>query len=207
MFPKPGPFSRQYNPGMGAAVGVLRRSQKPGRHEETLKYSSALNARDVHSVLYAASAAAADGDLVWRSEKTLHTLTQYPTDSAWFNSFVTGFRARVGERRKQDAAISINIMLGMQELLEIAWQNATEKSELVECRHVAEHATFFLFLFCASMRGCEEPKVELGSLRRQIVSPGSSIPCTASWNHIDRTFCSTRPSTAISFTTLLWKGW
>jgi hypothetical protein len=40
MFEPMGPFSRQYNSGILAAVGVLMRAQRPGRHEERLKYSS-----------------------------------------------------------------------------------------------------------------------------------------------------------------------
>jgi hypothetical protein len=97
----------KYASGMKAAVGVLARSQKPGRHEAKLKFSSARKVRTVHTDVYQAMAQAVEKALVWRLERTRFVATESPTDSAWFNAFMTGFKSRVGERRKQDAAISL----------------------------------------------------------------------------------------------------
>jgi hypothetical protein len=110
MFEPVGPFSRQYNLGILAAVGVLMRAQKPGRHEARLKYSSVRAARTVHTNTFGATAVGVEGALVWRSEKTRFVATKAPTDSAWFVCFMSGFRLRVGERVQQDAAISIGLM-------------------------------------------------------------------------------------------------
>jgi hypothetical protein len=56
MFDPPGPFGSDYDPGMRAAVGVLHKSQQPGRHEDKIKFSTAWKTRSVHSNLYKASA-------------------------------------------------------------------------------------------------------------------------------------------------------
>jgi hypothetical protein len=112
--------------------------------------------------------------MVWRSERTRFVATTSPTETTWFNAFMTGVRARLGERPKQDAAISIAVMKRKQELLERAWEEAVESEDLQAQRAVAEHGAFFLFLYCGSLRGFEGPKVLLTSLRSQIVSPGSN---------------------------------
>jgi hypothetical protein len=52
---------------------------------------------------------------------------------------------RVGERRKQDAAIPIAVMLALQ-------------NTLARMRIVAEHAAFYFFLFCGRLRGFKGSK-------------------------------------------------
>jgi hypothetical protein len=171
MFEPMGPFSRHYNSGILAAVGVLMRAQRPGRHEERFKYSSVRTARTVHTNTYNATAVGVEGTLVWRSEKTRFVATKAPTDSAWFVRFMAGFRLRVGERTKQDAAISIQLMLTMQEILEEDWTQVSASGDWIAKRTVAEHGAFFMFLYCGSLRGFEGPKVLLTELKAQIVSP------------------------------------
>lgn len=173
MFKPLGPFAADYQSGMGAAIGLLRRSQRAGRHEETVKYSSVRKARSVHTNVYQASAKSVAEAMVFRSDKTRMVATSAPTDSAWFVAFMTGYRARVGERRKQDAAISIKVMLKMQEFLEQDLVALRGHGNERACRRIIEHGAFFLFLFCGSLRGFEGPKIELHSLRTQLVAPGS----------------------------------
>jgi hypothetical protein len=174
MFPPMGPFGQDYQSGMGPAIGVLARSQQPGRDEDKLKFSSTRKARTVHTNVFAASARGAEGLMAWRSERTRFVATNSPTETTWFNFFMVGLRARMGERTKQDAAISIAVMQRKQELLEQAWTDALESEDKQAQRNIAEHGAFFLFLYCGSLRGFEGPKVLLASLRGQIVSPGSA---------------------------------
>jgi hypothetical protein len=72
---------------------------------------------------------------------------------------MTGARARVGERLKQDAAISIGVMKATQEMLEREWEAAEAVSDHQAKLNIAEHAAFFLCLYCGSLRGFEGPKV------------------------------------------------
>jgi hypothetical protein len=173
MFPPLGPFGREYQSGMGAAIGILARSQRPGRDEAKIKFSSARKARTVHTNVYAVSARGAEGSMAWRSEKARFVATKSPTETTFFNLFMVGLRARMGERPKQDAAISIAVMLAKQALLEEEWRQVAGDDRLEEQRQVAENGAFFLFLFCGSLRGFEGPKVLLAKLREQIVAPGS----------------------------------
>lgn len=179
MFEPMGPFSDTYNSGMQEAVGVLYRSQKKGRHEAMLKFSSARKARSLFTDMYMASARGVEGPMVWPSDRTRFVATDSPTDSVWFMRFMTGYKARVGERRKQDAAIPVEVMVKHQLYLEEEWAMAVEEPGSVARREVAENAAFFLFLFCGSLRGFEGPKVLLSELRQQISGPESAL----GWQH------------------------
>lgn len=173
MFKPLGPFGRKYDAGMRAAVGILVRSQRPGKHEETMKFASVRKARALHTDMYNASAEAVENAMVWRSDRARFVTTKAPTDSTWFNAFMNGYRARVGERRKQDVAISIELMMAIQHELQSDWEQSTSEQDKREQRRVAEHGAYFLFLYCGSLRGFEGPKVKLSDLRRQVASPGS----------------------------------
>jgi hypothetical protein len=119
MFPKPmGPFPPGYDGGIRAAIGILSRSNRLGRHEEKQKFSSSQKARSAHANVFMASALGGATSKSVRSDKGHQALTSDPTDTEWFNRFMTGLRARIGERRRQDAAISISLMLEMQKKLE-----------------------------------------------------------------------------------------
>jgi hypothetical protein len=108
---------------------------------------------------------------VWRSDKSRFVATKAPTDSAWFVRFMAGFRMRVGERTQQDAAISIQLMLLLQQLLEEDWIQSSEMGNPNARRTIAEHGAFFLFLYCGSLRGFEGPKILLTELKMQLVNP------------------------------------
>ena len=173
MFEPRGPFSRKYDSGMKAAIGILTRSQRPGLHEETMKYSSVRKARSLHTDMYNSSARAVEEASIWRTDRARFTTTKAPTDSTWFNAFMNGYRARVGERRKQDVAISIELMKALQLSLEEDWDNSMKANDKMALRRIAEHGAYYLFLYCGSLRGFEGPKVKLSDLRRQIVPPGT----------------------------------
>ena len=46
-----------------------------------------------------------------RSNKAHQVLTLAPTDTEWFNRYLTGLWDFIGKRRRQDAAISTSLML------------------------------------------------------------------------------------------------
>jgi hypothetical protein len=62
-----------------------------------------------------------------------------PEDSEWFSRLMTGLKSRIGERRKQDAAISIALMVEIQQRLELEWQLATRLMNKDRVRAAAEH--------------------------------------------------------------------
>lgn len=78
---------------------------------------------------------------------------------------MAGFCARVGERRKRDAALSLQQMLGLQGLFKEEWGTAAQANDEQGKREVPEIAVFFLLGCCASLRGFEMPKTALHKVR------------------------------------------
>ena len=111
MFPtSPGPFPTYYYGGLRAALGVLTRSNCPGKHEAKQNISSARKVRLVYADIYMDSdSGEATLRVVW-SDKRLQAMASAPTDSEWFTHFMNGLSSRIGERRNKDAAISIDLM-------------------------------------------------------------------------------------------------
>ena len=168
MFDRIGPFPHDYDSGMRSAIGTLWQSQQPGRHEAKQKYSSVRKVRSLHTNLHNASAKAASSSLVWRSEKGRFITTTAPSDREWHVRFMSGLHARIGDRRKRDAAISIEQMVAIQGFLERELREAIKEQDSVSQRRTAEVACFFLVGYCGSMRGFELPKALLTNLRHTL---------------------------------------
>jgi hypothetical protein len=174
MIPPRGPFPAHHDFGMRMAIGVLEKSLQAGRHEATTKFSNVRKITSLHTNMYKSSAlGAASSTLILRAEKKRLYSTQSPHDGDFFTMFMAGLRARVGERRKQDAAISIGLMIEIQRRLELDWNQARERDDRVEMREVAEHAVYFLFCFCGALRGFEGNKVPLHELRGKVALEAS----------------------------------
>jgi hypothetical protein len=106
-----------------------------------------------------------------QSDKGHNILYAAPTDTKWFCRFMMGLRSRIGERRRQDAAISSAFMVEFQKRLEVKWQEAVIKNDMGLTRETAEDGALFLFTYCGSLRGYENQKNILQDLRRQIIPP------------------------------------
>ena len=174
MFGSPGPFPHDYDSGMRSAIGILRQSQLPGRHEAKQKYSTVRKVRSLNTNVYNASARAIESSQVWRSDKSRFVSTHSPSDSEWHTRFMAGLHSRIGDRRKRDAAISIAQMLAIQDMLEEDWSQLTQ-DDLGGKRAIAEDAVIFLAGYTASLRGFELPKIVLTSLRTQIDWEGNDF--------------------------------
>jgi hypothetical protein len=172
MFPKPmGPFPPDYDGGFHTTIGILSRINRLGRHEEKQKLSSSRKARSVHANVFMASDLGGAISKSVRSNKGHQSFTSPPTDTEWFNRFTTGLWARIGERRRQDAAISISLMLEMQKRLDARWTRAVVSRDTLEMHCVAETGSFFILTYCGSLRGFETPKVVLSDLTKHTLSP------------------------------------
>jgi hypothetical protein len=114
---------------------------------------------------------------IW-SDKGHKTLYAAPTNTEWFCRFMTGLRSHIGERRQQDAAIPIALMVEFQKRLEAKWQEAVIKNDIGLMRETSEDGAFFLFTYCGSLRGYETPKINPQDLRRQIIPPEAAYEAT-----------------------------
>jgi len=168
MFEQPGPFPVSYDFGTRSALTVLWKSEKAGKHEAKQKYSGVRKVRTVNTHLYGVSIRGLQDNLTLKDSKSTLVATTAPSESPWHRYFMQGYHARVGERRKQDMAITIDQMKGIQQILEEQWSEAALDGDLKELRELAEIGTFFLVGYCGSLRGFEVPKIVLSELKNQM---------------------------------------
>jgi hypothetical protein len=133
-----GPFPRSYDGGMRAAIGVLMKSQKAGRHEEKIKYSTARQERSIYTNMFKLSAIGHTQTLFIRTDKRRLIASSNPTDSEFFTLFLKTFESRVGQRVKRDRAVSVEIVVELQRMSEEAWNAAGEANDRKRQREVEE---------------------------------------------------------------------
>lgn len=165
MFRPRGPFPRNYDSGIRLAIGMLWETRQSGVHETTKKFSSCRKVRSVMSNMHNSSIEGVESNMVWRSDKQRFITMTSPSESEYATRFLTGCRARIGERVKRDAAITIPQMLALQRLFQREYDEAKEVDDMIAICKTCEIAVFFLLSFCCSMRGFELPKVVLHTLR------------------------------------------
>jgi len=124
MFDRPGPYPVTYDFGTRSALAVLWKSEKPGRHETKQKYSGVRKVRTVNTHLYDVSMKGLRDNLIFKDGKANWVATTTPSESPWHRLFMQGYHTRVGERRKQDMAITIDQMVRIQDMLEARWREA-----------------------------------------------------------------------------------
>jgi hypothetical protein len=170
-----GPFSRSYDPGMRAAIGVLMKSQKPGRHEDKIKFSAARKARSIHTNMYKASAKGCESSLYVRTDKRRSVASKNPTDSEFFSLFIRGLENRVGQRVKRDQALAVEVVVELQRLAEEDWAAGALDDDERKKYATAQWACFFLYAFCHSVRGWEVVQATLERLRSQFVGEAQAL--------------------------------
>jgi hypothetical protein len=158
-----GPWDPAFDHGMRTAFHVLTKSQQPGRHEELMKFSAARRARSAATNLGKAAASQSMVKQVWRLGNKRAESTRAPTDTEWYDRFMTGIENRLGNRLRQDLAISIGLMLELMRRFEEDYEAGEQDGRPL--RTIAEHATYCVLTFCASFRGWETPKILLSYLR------------------------------------------
>jgi hypothetical protein len=138
-----GPFARSYDSGMRAAIGVLMKTQRPGRHEEKIKFSAARRARSVHTNMFKASARGCECSLYLRTDKKRAIASMSPTDSEFYTLFTKGLESRIGQGVKRDMAVSIELMVELQSMAEDDWNEAVARGDAERQLATTQWACFF----------------------------------------------------------------
>lgn len=159
--PPMGPFPLDDVFGMKGAIMILDRSLDPGIHEEFVQWDTFRTAR---SAITNISQAGVDGlrDVVGAYERNRTWISKVPTHSFWFTRFMQGVHKRVGEYRKQDEVITIDMMKQAEIIFEREWRGSSSESMRLR---VAEVASWFYIGFCTGLRGEEMVKIEWAGSR------------------------------------------
>jgi hypothetical protein len=88
------------------------------------------------------------------------------THKFWFSCFMGGMHKRVGQVRKHDRVLTVNIMQAVDRILESVWENAANAEEQ---KRSAEMGVLFIGGFCTGLRGKEMLQIKLVGTANSLV--------------------------------------
>jgi hypothetical protein len=88
------------------------------------------------------------------------------THKFWFSRFMGGVHKRVGQVRKPDRVLTIDILHAVDRILESAWEHA---GTVEERKRAAEMGVWFIGGFCTGLRGEEMLLIELAGTANSLV--------------------------------------
>jgi hypothetical protein len=123
-----GPWPLEDTLGMKAAMAVLDRSLDKGVYEDTVQWDTF---RRSMSAVTNISQAAVGGleDSVGAYEQNRMFISGVVTHKFWFSRFMTGVHKRVGQVRKPDKELTIDVIHAVDRILEGEWENATRTEQ------------------------------------------------------------------------------
>jgi hypothetical protein len=161
-----GPFPVADVAGMKLAIALLVRSLDPGRTEKYVQFGTVRSLRSAYSNMYHASREHLGGVSVLTGGSRKLVTTNCPSNGFWFDRFMLGYYKRVGQMLVQDLAISIEVILAVQNYLEEQWNLARSLSEK---RAVSELGVIFVICFCLGLRGEEMLLVDIAGCRKHML--------------------------------------
>jgi hypothetical protein len=114
--PAMGPFPLEDSSGMKVAVAVLDRSLDKGIHAEFVQWDTFRKTRLVVINISQAGVSGL-GDAVGAYERKRMWISKVSTHSFWFSRFMTGIHKQVGEIKRQDEPITIDVLHAIDSLL------------------------------------------------------------------------------------------
>jgi hypothetical protein len=163
LVPEMGPFPLRDTMGMMVAAAILDRSLDPGKTEEFVQWATF---RGTRSFVTNATQAGVSGlsEMIGAYEKNRMWISGSPTHSFWFTRFMDGLHKRVGEVRRQDEPISIEVLHALEGILDRQWHSAVRPDSKLR---VAQMGAWFIAGFCSGLRGEEMLLIELaGTLQK-----------------------------------------
>eukprot|EP00978_Attheya_sp_CCMP212_P033996 scaffold140361_cov59-Attheya_sp.AAC.1 len=127
MAPASGPFPLKDECRMRFAIAILERSLSPGQNEEFVQWGTFCKTR---STVTNISQAGVEGltDSIGAYKRKKMWISKVATHSFWFSRFMSGLHKRVGELRKQDEPLSIDVVHAAH-ILEVEWARAKTKDQ------------------------------------------------------------------------------
>jgi hypothetical protein len=135
--PVMGPWPLEDSLGMKVAMALLARSLDKGIYEETVQWDTF---RRTMSAVTNISQACVGGlsDSVGAYERNKIFITGVVTHKFWYSRFMLGVHKRVGQIRKPDKEVTIEVIHAADRILEAEWNQATSA---VHKKKVAEMGT------------------------------------------------------------------
>jgi hypothetical protein len=147
-----GPWPLEDSLGMKVAMALLDRSLlDKGNYEETVQWDTFR--RNMSAVTNISQACVGGlGDYVGAYERNKMFITGVMTHKFWYSRFMLGVHKCVGQIRKPDKEVTIDVIHAADRILEAEWIQATS---VVHKKQVTEMGTWIIGSFCTGLRGEE----------------------------------------------------
>jgi hypothetical protein len=147
--PAMGPWPLEDSLGMKVAMALLDRSLDKGIYEETVQWDTFR--RTMSAVINISQACVGGlGDYVGAYERNKMFITGVLTHKFWYSRFMLGAHKRVGQIRKPDKEVTIDVIYAADRILEAEWNQATS---VVHKKKVAKMGAWIIGGFCTGLRG------------------------------------------------------
>lgn len=156
--PPRGPFPLRDDCGMKAAYMLLENSLRPGKYAGHLQWDSARGMTTAYANAYMSGVDSLRGSVMAKDDKKM-MVTTCPTRSLWYERFSRGAKLRIGVIRKQNYALTEEMVHRLLDVLDEAWWAAEENSQ--DRKEIAELACYVLATYCGGLRGEEVPLISL----------------------------------------------
>jgi hypothetical protein len=163
--PPLGPWPLEDSVGMKAAIAVLDRSLDKGVYEANVQWDTF---RKQMSAVTNISQASADGlkNSVGAYERRRMWISNAVTHQFWFSRFMAGIHKRVGQVRKADKEMSIEVLHTVDRILEDQWISVQAAPS--QRKRIAEMGAWFVGGFCTGLRGEEMVQIELAGTANSV---------------------------------------
>jgi hypothetical protein len=165
MTPPMGPWPLEDSQGMSAALAVLDRSLDKGKHETTVQWDTFRRSMSAITNISQASVGGLENS-VGAYERSRMWISGSVTHKFWFSRFMSGVHKRVGQVRKPDKELTIDVIHAVDKLLETEWQSARRSDEK---KKISEMGAWFIGGFCTGLRGEEMLLIELAGTANSLV--------------------------------------
>ena len=149
--PAMGPFPLKDDFGMLPAIALLERSLAKGVHSEYVQWGTFRKTMSAVTNVTQAGVAGL-GDSVGAYERNRTWISNVATHKFWYSRFMHGVHKRVGEVRKPDEIISIDVLHAVDKILEAEWKNSKAPEPT---RRICEIGAWMMGGFCTGLRGEE----------------------------------------------------
>jgi hypothetical protein len=149
--PAMGPFPLQDDFGMLPAIALLDRSLDKGVYADHVQWGTFRKAMSVVTNITQAGVGGL-GNSVGAYERNRTWISTVATHQFWYSRFYHGVHKRVGEVRKPDEIITIDVLHAIDKILEKVWKNATTQAQK---RRACEMGAWLMGGYCTGLRGEE----------------------------------------------------
>jgi hypothetical protein len=145
--PSMGPWPLSDTLGMKAAIAVLDRSLDKGHYETNVQWDTFRKQMSTVTNISQASVGGLENS-VGAYERKRMWISNAVSHQFWFSRFMTGIHKRVGQVRKPDKEMSIEVLHVADHLLEDEWRSAATPAQK---KQVAEMGAWFVGGFCTGL--------------------------------------------------------